>query len=102
MADQTITKAQFLAAIQAAVADLKTNFSTALDTEKAQIIAVLEPIVNKGELLNGADLAGVLDLIKGVGTTALPKIDSLSDSVAAALQTTTTGGGTGGGGQPQP
>jgi pseudouridine-5'-phosphate glycosidase len=99
MADQTITKVQFLAAIQAAVADLKTNLQAGLDKEKGEILAILQPIITAGGNFSAADLQGVVDLIKGVGTTSVASIDTLSDSVAAALQTT---GGTGGGGTPAP
>ena len=94
MAD-IVKKADFLAAINAAVADLKTNFAASLAKEKTEILAILQPIVDKGELLNGADLAGVVDAIKSIGSTSLPTLDALSDNVAAALgSTTSTGGGT--------
>lgn len=98
MADEVLTKAQFLVAIAAAVTELKTSFQAGLDKEKAEVLAILDRIAGGGSL-TAADLATVVGLIKGVGTTSLAALDTLSDSVATKVgDTGAGGGGTGGGG----
>lgn len=92
-----LTKQQFLDGITAAVNKLKADFQTALDTEKQQIIDALTKAQQAG-VFTESDLAGVVSLIQGVGSTAIPTLDKLSDTVAAQLG----GSGGTGGGTPQP
>jgi preprotein translocase subunit SecA len=91
---QMATENEILAAVAAAVADVKAAINTAIEKEKAEVLAKLQALIDAGGNFSAADLTTVLDSIKSIGTAATAQVDQISE--------VQPGTGTGGGGTGQP